>query len=194
MAGRLIGPGEWLEGERVRLRLVELTDCTDDYVAWLGDEEVNRYLETRWSVQTLSSIREFVAAMLVSHHSYLFGIFDREAGRHVGNVKLGPIERRHLYADVSYFLGDRSAWGKGYATDAVVCATRFGFDRAGLHRVQAGFYETNVGSQRVLEKAGFVYEGRLAKKLRQREGAPFEDHLWFGALRETWLQQRQKSV
>ena len=38
-------------------------------------------------------------------------------------------------------------------------ATRFGFDRVGLNRVQAGFYETNVGSHRVLEKAGFTYEG-----------------------------------
>ena len=124
--------------------------------------------------------------MLASSHSYLFGIFPRDSGKHVGNVKLGPIEPRHLYADVSYFLGDREAWGKGYGTDAVRVATRFGFERAKLHRVQAGFYETNVGSQRVLEKAGFTYEGRLTKKLRQSEGAAWEDHLWYGALSDTW--------
>jgi [ribosomal protein S5]-alanine N-acetyltransferase len=182
---RVIAPGEWLERSPVRLRLVELADCTEYYVKWLQDPEVNRYLETRWTEQTIDTIRDFVSGMVNSPHSYLFAIVDPD-GRHVGNIKLGPIEPRHLYADVSYFLGARSAWGKGYATVAVRMATRFGFDRLGLNRVQAGFYETNVGSHRVLEKAGFTYEGRLLKKLRQTETAAWEDHLWYGAVRDTW--------
>ena len=182
---RVIAPGEWLERGPVRLRLVELTDCTERYVGWLEDPEVNRYLETRWTEQNLETIRAFVGGMVNSPHSYLFAIVDPR-GEHVGNIKLGPVEPRHLYADVSYFLGDRAAWGKGYATIAVRMVTRFGFDRVGLNRVQAGFYETNVGSHRVLEKAGFTYEGRLLKKLRQTDGAPWEDHLWYGAVRGTW--------
>jgi RimJ/RimL family protein N-acetyltransferase len=186
MPDRVIAPGEWLEGRLVRLRLVELSDCTERYVAWLADPEVNRYLETRWTPQTMESIRGFVSSMLASPHSYLFGIFPRASGQHIGNVKVGPIDPHHLYADVSYFLGERDAWGKGYGTDAVRVATKFGFERCGLHRIQAGFYETNVGSQRVLEKAGFVFEHRQSKKLRQREDAPWEDHLWYAALRDTW--------
>lgn len=186
---RVILPGEWLEQSHVRLRLVELADCTDRYVAWLHDAEVNRYLETRWVEQTIDGVREFVGNLLNSPHSYLFAIVNPD-GQHIGNIKLGPIEPRHLYADLSYFLGDRSAWGKGYATIAVRMATRFGFERLGLHRVQAGFYETNLGSQRVLEKAGFSYEGRLRSKLRQNERAEWEDHLWYAALRDTWQDPR----
>lgn len=183
---RAIQPGQWIEGNAVRLRLVELADCTNVYVGWLEDREVNRYLETRWTPQTLDTVREFVGQMVNSPHSYLFAIVERATGKHVGNVKVGPVESRHLYADVSYFIGDRDAWGKGYGTEAVRLATRFGFDALGLHRIQAGFYETNVGSQRVLEKAGFAYEGRLHKKLRQDVGGAWEDHLWFAALRDTW--------
>lgn len=181
-----IGAAEWLHGNRTMLRLIDVEDCTDAYVGWLQDPEVNRYLETRFVDQSLDTIRAFVSHMRASSHSYLFGIFERESRRHVGNVKLGPIEPHHRYADVSYFLGERDAWGKGYATDAVRTATRFGFERLGLHRVQAGFYETNVGSHRVLEKAGFAYEGRLVKKLRQSPDGAWEDHVWFGALADTW--------
>jgi len=188
---RLIQPGEWLEGRRIRLRLVELSDCSERYLAWLEDPEVNRYLETRWTKQSIETIRAFVTSMLESPHSYLFAIVAKDTERHVGNVKLGPIDNYHLYADVSYFIGDRDAWGKGFATDSVVTATRFGFDRCKLHRVQAGFYETNVGSQRVLEKSGFKYEMKNEKKLRQRasdEGGAgnWEDHLWYGALADAW--------
>lgn len=177
-------PGEWLRGEKVALRRAELSDCTERYVAWLADPDVNRFLETRYAEQTLDMIRGFVASMLASEHSHLFAIVDASSREHVGNIKIGPVVPRHLYADVSYFIGERSAWGKGYGTEAVRLVTRFGFERLGLQRCQAGLYESNIGSQRVLEKAGYTYEGRLRKQLRI--GDRWEDHVWFGALRDTW--------
>jgi RimJ/RimL family protein N-acetyltransferase len=183
---RAIAPREWLNAKTCRLRLVELTDCTERYVDWLRDPDVNKYLETRWTEQSLASVESFVRSVIGSDHSYLFAICEHGTDRHVGNIKIGPIETRHLYADVSYFIGDRAAWGRGMATDAVRTVTAFGFERLGLHRVQAGFYDTNVGSQRVLEKAGFTYEGRLVKKLRQRADTAWEDHLWYYALAGEW--------
>jgi [ribosomal protein S5]-alanine N-acetyltransferase len=184
---RVISPGEILKGNGISLRLCELSDCSENYVSWLADPEVNRYLETRWSAQTIDSIRVFVGSMIESPHSYLFAILldgDSPSGKHVGNIKVGPVIPHHDFADVSYFIGDRNAWGRGLATEAVRVATRFGFERLKLHRLQAGLYETNVGSFRVLEKAGYVYEGRLRKQLRGRDD--WEDHVWFGALADSW--------
>jgi RimJ/RimL family protein N-acetyltransferase len=181
---RAIHPGEILEGEEVSLRLCVLDDVNETYLSWLADPIVNRYLETRWTEQTLDTIRAYVAGKLASPSSYLFAIVERASGRHVGNVKLGPVIANHDYADISYFIGDRAAWGRGFATDAVRVATAFGFSRLLLHRLQAGVYETNVGSFRVLEKAGYTHEGRHAKQLRGEND--WEDHVFFGALRDTW--------
>jgi RimJ/RimL family protein N-acetyltransferase len=190
-AMRVIQPGELLRRtsddgvrEGVGLRLVTLADVSERYVAWLGDREVNRFLETRYHAQTLESVRSFVTSMIDSPHSYLFGIVELASSRHVGNVKIGPVNVHHSFADVSYFVGERDAWGKGYGTEAVRLVTEFGFERLGLHRCQAGLYESNIGSQRVLEKAGYVYEGRLTKQLLL--DGRWEDHVWFGALRQTW--------
>lgn len=182
---RAIQAGERLTeaNAAVSLRLVELADCSERYVAWLADPRVNEFLETRYAAQSLEDIKAFVSSMIDSPHSYLFAIVD-PGGRHVGNIKIGPVVTRHLYADVSYFVGERDAWGKGYGTSAVRIVTRFGFGRLGLHRCQAGLYESNIGSHRVLEKAGYVLDGRLAKQLRIVDR--WEDHVWFGALRETW--------
>jgi [ribosomal protein S5]-alanine N-acetyltransferase len=187
-SARAISPDERLEGERVTLRLVTRADCTARYVAWLADPEVNRYLETRWSPQPLESVRAFVDGMLESTHSYLFAIVRRETGEHVGNVKVGPVDARHAYADVSYFVGERSAWGKGLGTEAVQLATDFGFERLGLARMQAGLYRENVGSQRVLEKCGYVVEGTLRSKLALGDGR--DDHVVLGLLRDEWLARR----
>jgi RimJ/RimL family protein N-acetyltransferase len=189
---RRIQPGERLVGSRATLRLVTLADCTDAYVGWLGDPEVSKYLETRWVPQTKGTIEAFVRGMLASPDSYLFAVLERASERHVGNLKIGPINARHAFADVSYFIGERAMWGRGLASDAIRVAANIAFERLDLHRVQAGLYEGNVGSARALEKAGFRLDGRLRKQLRQ--GDAWEDHIWYGLLREEWAQARERNA
>jgi [ribosomal protein S5]-alanine N-acetyltransferase len=168
----------------VRLRPVAMADCSERYVSWLRDPLVNRFLETRWSEQTIETVQAFVGAMLESPHSHLLAIVERATERHVGNVKIGPVNAPHSFADISYFIGEREVWGRGLATEAVALATRFGFEALKLHRLQAGLYESNAASRRVLERAGYIYEGSLKAQLRLDGG--WEDHLWFGALCDQW--------
>lgn len=177
---RVIDDAEEFEVGKVRLRLVRLSDCTPAYVGWLQDPLVNQYLETRWSTQDLVAVREFVSATRARADSYLFAIIERATNEHVGNAKIGPVNANHGYADISYFIGDRRAWGRGLATDAIRGVSQLGFERLGLARVQAGVYEGNVASSRALEKAGFRLEGRLRHQLRSAAGR--EDHLWYGLL------------
>lgn len=185
---RLIGPGERFIGSVATLRLLTLDDCNETYVGWLEDPEVKRFLETRWHPQTLASVRAFVASMVESADSYLFAILENASGRHVGNIKVGPVQARHGYADVSYFIGDRAVWGRGLASDAIRLATGVGFERLGLHRVQAGLYASNVGSAKALEKAGYRREGVQRGQLRLTADEPgvWEDHVWYGLLRSEW--------
>jgi ribosomal-protein-alanine N-acetyltransferase len=57
-----------------------------------------------------------------------------------------------------------AAWGEGYCTDAVRTISRYAFAERRLGKVGAAAYETNRGSQRVLEKAGFTREGTLRQE------------------------------
>ena len=173
-----------LAGRRVKLRPISLDDCTERYVAWLRDPEVIQYLETRWVEQTLESVRAFVTAVSQDPLSHLMAITDIETDRHIGNIKIGPIRTHHNHADLSYFIGDRDFWGRGYATEAIRLAIQVGFERLGLHRLQAGTYATNVGGARVLEKAGFVRDAVLHKQLLGQSG--WEDHIWYRLLKEEW--------
>lgn len=183
---RVIQPEDWLEGSLVRLRLVTESDCTPRYVEWLADPQVNKYLETRFVEQTPDKIRGLVSVMLTDPLSYLFAIVERGSGEHVGNIKIGPINPNHLHADLSYFIGERTSWGKGLATDACRVTTRFAFGRIGLNRVQAGLYESNVGSAAVLAKAGFTCDARLRRKLRLTNSDVWEDQIMYCAIREEW--------
>lgn len=173
-----------LRSEKIVLRPVTSADCTALYVAWLRDPLVNQFLETRWYQQDISTVSDFVQKMVASDDNLLFAIIHQDGGNHIGNIKLGPINRYHGYADVSYFIGERQYWRKGFATEAIKLVTGFGFEVLQLYRMQAGAYATNVGSVRALEKAGYRLEGRFRKQLVYADAR--DDHLWFGINIDDW--------
>ena len=65
-------------------------------------------------------------------------------------------------AEIGYWLGE-PFWGKGIATMAVRALTKHGFSAFNLSRIYAGVFDGNAASVRVLEKAGYHFEGRLRK-------------------------------
>lgn len=154
-----------LHSERIEIRELLADDCSDRYVEWLRDHEVNKWLETRWTYQDLESVREFVARIAADQDSLLAAIVLRESQRHVGNIKIGPVDWVHSRADISYFIGDRDVWGTGLASEAIKLLTDRALGSLGLARIQASLYEPNVGSARALEKAGFQLEGTLQSAL-----------------------------
>jgi len=178
------GRERMLEGEMVFLRTLGEEDCSDDYVGWLNDSEVNKHLETRWFPQNCESIRTFISDVAMSEHSILFGIFRYHDSVHIGNIKVGPINQYHLYADIGYFIGDRSAWGHGYATEAVNLVTQYAFDALGLRKCLAGVYASNIASRRVLEKVGYEREACFRNQLQGSDG--WEDLIIY-SISPKWL-------
>ena len=83
----------------------------------MNDYEVTKYTEQRHRSHTSRDVEEFVEEKFNSQSDLLFGIFVDE--RHIGNIKLGPINFIHKSAEISYFIGEKELWGKGYATKAI---------------------------------------------------------------------------
>ncbi len=101
-------------------------------------------------------------------------------GAYVGNVGLHPdsdIYRKN--AEIGYFIGE-PFWGQGIASQAIKMMVEYGFKELKLHRIQAGVFDYNVASRKVLENAGFEYEG-TAKEAIFKHGK-FYDELKFGIL------------
>ena len=169
-------------GKSLTLRLASVEDANEKYLSWLNDPEVNMFLETRFEIQSLERIRTFIEKVNGGTNEVLFAILLREKLEHIGNIKIGPTNEHHQSAELSYFIGEKSNWGKGFATEAIALCTKFGFEKLSLEKLQAGCYASNIGSQRALEKVGFTLEGRLRDKLLGANGVS-EDHLWYGMTR-----------
>jgi ribosomal-protein-alanine N-acetyltransferase len=145
--------------DTVAMFLLRPEDVGDAYLNWLADPEINRFLESRFAAHDQASVEAFVAMMLASESDLFLGIFDRGLGRHVGNIKLGPIDRRHGLGEIGIMIGDRGAWGRGVGTAAIERLAAIARDELGLRKLSAGCYAANAGSRRAFEKAGFAVEG-----------------------------------
>jgi len=148
-----------IKGNRVYLRQVELSDVNQVYVSWLNDPEVNKYLETRFDVQTMESVHNYVEKMAVNKDELFFAICLKENDKHIGNIKLGPINYEHKFGEVSLFIGVKDQWGKGYATESISILSHYALDELKLHKLTAGCYANNIGSVKAFKKAGFIEEG-----------------------------------
>jgi RimJ/RimL family protein N-acetyltransferase len=148
-----------LESERLVLRTLTPDDANDDYARWMNDPEVVRYTESRFAAHTIQNIRSFIESTQAAGDSVFLAIITRVDGRHIGNIKLGPINSRHLCADIGIILGEKDCWGHGHATEAIERIARHAFDDLHLHKLTAACYKCNVGSRRAFEKAGFVLDG-----------------------------------
>jgi len=170
--------------ERLMLRSLTKSDVTPQYLHWLLDEEITRYLEVRFSPeQTLETLDRFVVSTNDSSDTLLLGIFTKDGSRHIGNIKLGPICRIHSRADLGFLIGEREAWGKGFATESIASTFHYLLTRLRVAKLTAGCYASNQGSARALEKAGFSREACLPK--HQLMDGVREDVLLFGLLSST---------
>ena len=82
-----------------------------------------------------------------------WAIIEKTSGRFLGWVSLRATDSNQNEATLGYRLR-QTAWGQGYATEAVHAILHKGFSELGMQRVVATTYEDNIASRRVMEKAG----------------------------------------
>lgn len=104
---------------------------------------------------------EFISAMLAADKMKTFAFAIVYEGEVVGSIGVFRQENIHFRtAEMGYYIGE-PYWGKGIVTSAVKQASRYVFENTDIIRIFAEPFAYNTASCRVLEKAGFIFEGTL---------------------------------
>ncbi len=103
-------------------------------------------------------------------------------GKAVGSI--GVFIKDDVYcksAELGYWLGE-PFWGKGVMSEAIIRICRLAFSQYDIVRIFAEPFARNMGSRRVLEKAGFELEGTLKKSVFKN--GVIEDSLMYAKLKD----------
>ena len=157
------------------------TDVSKKYLNWMNDKEIQQYTEQKYNKHSITDIRNFVKEKNKSKTELLYGIFlnEHKLNTHIGNIKIGQINFRHKSAEISYFIGEKKLWGKGYTTLAIREIIKLA-KKKGLKKLRAGLYEMNIGSKKVLINNGFKIEGTFKSELVYKKKR--FDLIWFGKI------------
>lgn len=105
--------------------------------------------------------KEFISAILAADENDTFAFAITVSGKVIGSIgafRQGNIHRKT--AELGYYITEEY-WGNGIMTEAVKQLCDYVFSHTDIIRIYAEPFAYNIGSCRVLEKAGFQYEGTL---------------------------------
>lgn len=143
----------------VYLRELTVADVSDKYIEGLNDLDVVGFTEARHRRWDRQGLVAYVNDSNAEGVSQLIGVFLNGSDQHIGNVRLSGLSKHHRRVDLGIMIFDKTQWGKGYGTKAVVAATEYAFNVLNLHKVCADYYSSNQASARMFAKAYYEVEG-----------------------------------
>jgi len=179
----------FLRGSKVYLRSLERSDLNEKYLGWLNDHEVTRYLEAGAFPTTIQDLEKFYQGVTGSRSEVIFAIADAKSHRHIGNVKLGPINWVHRRAMFGIMIGEKEFWGKGVGEEVTRMVVEYGFFRLNLNRIGLAVYAEHEAGARCYQAVGFKTEGRFREEMYS--DGTYKDRLWMGLLRSEYKPKRK---
>ena len=171
-------------GNTISLRPITQQD-TADIVRWRNNPAVLQNFIDQQPI-TEQSHNAWLQSRVQTGQVYQFIIVENSTGRSVGSVFLRDISPVHKHCEYGVFIGEDTARGKGYGTQACRLACGFAFEQLLMQRVFLRVLAQNIGAVRSYEKAGFTQEGLFRKHVWVNGG--FEDVIFMGLLQEEWQQ------
>lgn len=144
-----------------KIRRWELSDARDLATA-LSNKKIQDNLRDGLPYPyTEKDGKEFISTMLAADENDTFAFAITVNGKVIGSI--GAFRQTNIHnktAELGYYIAEEY-WGKGIMTEAVKQLCDYVFSHNDIIRIYAEPFSYNIGSCRVLEKAGFQYEGTL---------------------------------
>ncbi|MEY8484974.1 GNAT family protein [Lachnospiraceae bacterium 48-21] len=146
---------------KCRIRKWELSDAKD-LAAALSNKKVQDNLRDGLPYPyTEQDGKDFISAMLSADENETFAFAITVDNTVIGSIGIFRQENIHRQtAELGYYIAEEY-WGKGIMTEAVRQICEYVFRESDIIRIYAEPFVYNIASCRVLEKAGFQYEGTL---------------------------------
>ena len=165
----------------IKLRPWNIEDA-ESLVENANNFEIARFMSDAFPYPyTIEHAKNFIAFATKDEPIHIFAI--EIEGKAVGGIGIHPqTDIMKKNAELGYWLGEKY-WGKGIISKAIQMIIPFAFKTYDITRIYARPFGTNIASQKVLEKAGFVLEARIKENIF-KNGA-YLDELIYAKRRQT---------
>lgn len=144
-----------IETRRFVLKPLTPNDASERYASWFRDPQAQRYINAAQAAPSVNELREYIAARDGRPDVLFLGIYARDAGTHIGNIKFEPVDETASRAVLGIMIGEPAWRGSGAAAEVIVGANEWLAVHRGIREVVLGVARDHEGAIRAYEKAGF---------------------------------------
>jgi [ribosomal protein S5]-alanine N-acetyltransferase len=167
-------------------------EITQNYISWLNDNEINKFLETRYLEQTRIKVVNYINSLRNKNNCDMFAIINKETNIHIGNLTITSFNTNNNgSAFFGIMIGDKMSRSIGIGAEVMISFIDFLFSYDTIQRISAGAASENFKSCKTLESIGFIREGVIRKVFPLNNGEKC-DLIHYGLLREEWNDKRKK--
>jgi [ribosomal protein S5]-alanine N-acetyltransferase len=135
-------------------------------------------------------VRDF-AAHWMTRSMFMLAALDKENGEFMGQVYIGVVNWEVPEFEIGY-IADAAHEAQGYISEAVREALGFVFNHLQAGRLRLECDDSNLRSQHVAERCGFVLEGHIRRNKRAPDGS-LTGTMHYGMLREEYFEKFPES-
>lgn len=165
-------------------------DVCDDYLNWINDPEVNEFLESKYTVWTIDSLKDYVSSFEKTKSKFIFTIHDRESNKYIGNASISSVNYNTEVFYFGLFIGDKAYWGKHAAFEASMLLLKFGFEILNMRKVFGGAYSNQLASRFVLKRIGMNLEAKLKDNFKYKD--QYVDQVIYSLHKDDWVKTKDK--
>ena len=174
-----------IETPRLILRRMTMKDAKDIF-EYSRDEEVACHV--LWSAQRdIGEAKDYCRYMLRRYRAdepSSWGIIDRQTRHLVGTIGYMDYSMDNASVEIGYSLA-RWLWNGGYMTEALRAMVQNAFEVMNVEVVAISHFVGNEPSRKVIERAGFIFEGVMPCGFKRFDGEIF-DNVCYSILRSEY--------
>jgi|MGYP001240745939 [ribosomal protein S5]-alanine N-acetyltransferase len=156
----------------IKLKKINFLKYSSKYLKWVNDSSITKFTELKKKNINKTDLKNYVLNKKNSKNEFLFGIFFKK--KYVGNIKIGPINKKNNSAPIGYLIGEKKYWNRGIASLSIHKIVKFGFQRLSLKTITSNSEQKNFYSSKALIRNKF--EKISIKKNNKRKLIVYKVH------------------
>lgn len=156
-----------LESNRLLFEPLGTKHLSENYLNWLNDKKINAYMESGGDYD-IEKLKNYL--ILNEKKQILFwAILKKSEKKHIGNIKIDPINLEELSGEYGILIGEKSVWNKGYGFEASKTIINYCFKNLKLKKINLGVIKNNIRALELYRKLGFV-EYKIIDNYKSKNG------------------------
>ena len=149
-----------LIGNQIIIRDVSFNDA-DDFFEYCGNEEVGH--NAGWKpIKSKEICKRVISGYVLGNETYAIAL--KDSNKFIGTFCIYKTTiRKYQKAYQIGFSLSNYYWNRGIMTEACKLVIEYLFTKTDCEVIEVGHHAGNYASKRVIEKCGFIFDGRLCK-------------------------------